>query len=268
MKSILVAGILAIAGVGPGPACAETLADDIATSIVTVTKVVTSTAPPTSTNAVSTRKPLERIYFNCHDGRCPRKSELYDPNARVPEHSCVRDTLTALAKWRYYCDDDKLVKHYCWSKAPNIHRCCGKWVPIDDPAWADYPTARARKEVTVDPFANTYRVEYPEVYAGHHKGHRLIVQRGWADYKSHDKICRKWRSGGEAEFSYFMYNLATYGAQDADSDGKVWGLEKWNPEGPGYLPNYGLDQRDALIEETKQAARSNSTTSSSGSAPT
>ncbi|KIW80134.1 hypothetical protein Z517_06749 [Fonsecaea pedrosoi CBS 271.37] len=181
-----------------------------------------------------------KMTIGCRAKGCDSVVKVYDLAMPVPTHSCPRDALAALAKWRLFCDRPPKVfnnliqtEPNCWSRAPSIDRCCGEWVDLDDPKYKDYPSRYIPMEKG---FADdTYVASWiPEM--GDH-GDRRIIKPGWHEYNVKTDKCQFWRPEDELEFAYFINTLPNYGIWDVDETGKIWGQTAWNAEGvsPGSL---------------------------------
>ena len=80
-------------------------------------------------------------------------NRTFIPDQFVPEHSCPRDAMVALAHWRDYCGDwdvmDAFYPRACAGKKPSVENCCGQWVSVDDSRFLDYETVRYWEESPV-----------------------------------------------------------------------------------------------------------------------
>ncbi|OAP62091.1 hypothetical protein AYL99_04294 [Fonsecaea erecta] len=181
-----------------------------------------------------------KMTLRCRAKGCDSVVKVYDLNMPVPTHSCPRDALAALAKWRLFCDRPPKVfnnliqtEPNCWSRAPSIDKCCGEWVDADDPKYRSYPS---RYVPTEKGFADdTYIAAW--VPQTDDNGGRRIIKPGWHEYNVKTDRCQFWRPEDELEFAYFINTLPNYGIWDVDETGKIWGQTAYNAEGvsPGAL---------------------------------
>ncbi|KIX93998.1 uncharacterized protein Z520_10335 [Fonsecaea multimorphosa CBS 102226] len=150
-----------------------------------------------------------------------------------PPRTCVREALVALANWRLHCDRGSFIPPYkCWTRAPSIERCCGKWVDEDDQNYKGYPSVRISKEVQTGETSWEWQW-IPQV---DNKGHREVILQTVDEYHSDKTECQRWRAEDRKEFMAFLQNLDDYGIYDADNTGKVLDstVPRYNPEGGGY----------------------------------
>ncbi|KIX98451.1 uncharacterized protein Z520_05752 [Fonsecaea multimorphosa CBS 102226] len=181
-----------------------------------------------------------KLTIGCRAKGCDSVVKIYDVNMPMPTHSCPRDALAALAKWRLFCDRPPKflsgliqTEPNCWSKAPSIDRCCGEWVREDDPKYQRYPS---RYIPTEKGFSDdTYIAAWVAQKDDH--GNRRIVKPGWHEYNVKTDRCQFWRSEDDLEFAYFINTLQNYGIWDVDETGKILGQTAYNAEGvsPGPL---------------------------------
>ncbi|KEF60629.1 uncharacterized protein A1O9_02190 [Exophiala aquamarina CBS 119918] len=175
---------------------------------------------------------VHKMKLDCR-GSCKKwdGTRMVDMSNPVPAHSCVRDSLAALAYWRMFCDvNHKHERPECWTRAPSIKRCCGAWYEQGKSPYA--PLMKKHKEVIG---GLEYWVFTPVREHRKNMDMEQVIRPDWDQYNTKDKICRKWRPGNDAEFSYFINNLPAWNLFDADTNGTVLGLsyDWYDPEGPG-----------------------------------
>lgn len=237
VKSVLgfpLAAILVFRGVIAAPAAAAVLANETATPASSFVALADTKGTPVARDLVV----LETIYVTCKHKKCPKRHKLtYDPDKepkQIPRVTCAREALTALAKWREMCALDTFFHQYCWNGEPTLRSCCGKRIKYDDERYLDYPTARARRQINT-PGGNLdrtylYRLEYPEIKDAMNET-RVILLHQPGNFNEEKDGCHYFRSQSLKEFHFWMRYLNFYGIEDADENGKVFGMEKWNPEG-------------------------------------
>lgn len=229
-------GILVFSGVMAAPVAPSVL--DNETAILTP-----SLATRVPTNATPVERGLivfETITVTCKHKKCPNKEMKYDVESlpkEIPQRTCAREALAAVAKWREFCRLDTFLNQYCWVPEPSLRKCCGKTVKVDDPVFVNYPTARYRRQINTAAAAAdqtfAYRLEYPEIRDIFNES-RMIIMHEEEKYNmgdKEDKSCHRFQSQSLKEFNFWMGKLNYYGVEDADENGKVFGMEKWNPEG-------------------------------------
>jgi len=167
----------------------------------------------------------------------PRATSELNSSPRLPqpERTCVREALVALANWRLHCDGPGIPPPKCWTRAPNIERCCGKWVDINDEHYKDYPPVRTSREVQT----GTTSWEWQWNPKTDNKGHREVILQTADEFNSGKTECKRWRAESEFEYLNFMETLEDYGLADADGSGKALdsSVPRYNPEGGGYYDN-------------------------------
>ncbi|KIW99214.1 uncharacterized protein Z519_00877 [Cladophialophora bantiana CBS 173.52] len=201
----------------------------------------TPTVPdePPSKPPSKTSPQYSKLTIGCRAKGCDSVVKIYYDTMPTPTHSCPRDALAALAKWRLFCDRGnnkifgKSTEPNCWSRAPSIDSCCGEWVQLDDPKYKDYPSryVPVEKGFSDDTYVGTWVQEL-----GDH-GDRRIIKPGWHEYNVETDRCQFWRPEDDLEFAYFINSLQNYGIRDVDETGKIRGQEAYNAEGvsPGPL---------------------------------
>lgn len=175
---------------------------------------------------------VREIDLNCR-GKCKGYNgrRLVDMSKPMPTHSCIRDSLAALAYWRLYCDvQHKILRWECWTPAPSIARCCGQWL---EQGKSDYPPMMKKYKEVIGGLE--YYVFKPDRKLHGDVDMEHVIRPGWDQFKSKDSVCAQWRPGNEEEFSYFINNLPSWNLYDADNNGTVLGLNYpwYEPQGPG-----------------------------------
>ncbi|OAP55145.1 hypothetical protein AYL99_10845 [Fonsecaea erecta] len=191
--------------------------------------LVTRVAPASAPTGLSF---IARSILNSPTDNNNVTAESNSPIAK-PEHTCVREALVALANWRQHCDGPGIPPTKCWTRAPNIERCCGKWVDTNDEKYKDYPPVRTSKEVQIGKTAWEWRWNPKTAKKGHR---REIVLQSVDEYNTGKTECKRWRPESEGVFFAYMQHLREYGIFDADNTGKVIDSKsaRYNPEGGGY----------------------------------
>ncbi|OQV01169.1 hypothetical protein CLAIMM_06571 [Cladophialophora immunda] len=202
IKSLLFGGLLAIAVV-----CASADPYPDGKPMTTMATLVTRVAPPPLPTGVS---PVA-VTIPCQ-GDCDNVKANPPSSLPQPQHTCVREALIALANWRMHCDGGGIPPPKCWTRAPSVERCCGKWVGVNDEQYKDYPPVRTPKEVQTGETSWEWHWD-----AKVDKGRREVILQTVDEYHSDKTECGRWRAENEVVFSAFMQHLSEY-----------------NPEGGGY----------------------------------
>ncbi|KIW29603.1 uncharacterized protein PV07_05409 [Cladophialophora immunda] len=215
--------------------------DDLADDIYDLPDDGLSSTPTYDDGTPSRTSPqYAKLTLRCRAKGCDSVVKVYDLNMPVPTHSCPRDALAALAKWRLFCDRPPKVfnnmiqtEPNCWSRAPSIDRCCGEWAQRDDPKYQSYPSRYipTEKGFSDDTYVAAWVPQMGD------DGDRRVVKPGWHEYNVETDKCQFWRPEDELEFAYFINTLPNYGIWDVDETGKIWGQTAYNAEGvsPGVL---------------------------------
>ncbi|KIX97775.1 uncharacterized protein Z520_06553 [Fonsecaea multimorphosa CBS 102226] len=189
-------------------------------------------------------KNLQPVMVGCHNLPCPKDWVYYDAGMPKFEHTCPRHAVVANAHWRKYCRLQPpayiMPNPWCstgdqpWDKAmdgPSVERCCGEWVSINDPYYKEYPTVPVIVNGTYDGFVENKFEDGEEM-------RKVIKPSAW-EFNIENPFCKSWMAEDEAQFQYFMQNLASWDVDDADLEGHggprfnmVWDLDSaW-----GHLP--------------------------------
>lgn len=199
-----------------------------------------TTKQPPSTVQVDKRS-IETLhfYFNGPDIKA-RVDHVITKEAvpPAPPKTCTRLALAAVSKFRNLClQDMHLVvsrvthKHIC-DKHPSVRKCCGKEIVINDPAYLDYPTSRFRVQ-TLNPQTSLlpYKLRYEELIDV--RANVRIINQHEPERYGNLSECWYFKTQTDREFQYYFWPsvMDYYGIADADEDGKVFGLDKWDPEG-------------------------------------
>lgn len=175
-------------------------------------------------------KDVKAVKLFCTSVGCPTKTRELNTSWPMPPHSCPRDAIVALANWRMFCDQRAVKPAYCWTRAPSIDRCCGRWSPGVVPG-LPHPMKKGKK------IKNGEGDDAEDVYEWIPDTKRVIYP-GWADYYHWNPDCRHWRTTNDDQYRYFMQTLDLYGVEDVDETGKVLNsdTDRWDAEGDGNYP--------------------------------
>ncbi|KIW82815.1 hypothetical protein Z517_02058 [Fonsecaea pedrosoi CBS 271.37] len=228
IKSLLFGGLMAIAVM-----CASADATPNGNARTTMATLVTRAAPspsPTTTKTTLAGLSLVASAAGCEGGCKNAKDEA--PSSNQPERTCVREALVALANWRLHCDR-AFPPLECWTRAPNVERCCGKWVDDDDAHYKDYPPVRVSHEYQLGETSWEWRWD-AKVDEKRHR--REVVLQTPEEFNARKTVCRRWRAENDVVFDAYMRRLNEYGISDADNTGMVIESKtpRYNPEGGGY----------------------------------
>lgn len=170
-----------------------------------------------------------------------------------PRKSCVRMALAAVAKWRKICcrygnKHWELPKYCEW--APGVERCCVENIPYNEPDYLDHPTFK-RRVMTLTPESasdQTYpwTIDYIDMVAPSNLT-RMIVERNATSFKTRGlkldkRPCEVFGPQFEKEYRFWMWKLKEFGIDDADEDGKCFGMDKWGPDALVHKTNLYIDR--------------------------
>ncbi|KAJ9605589.1 hypothetical protein H2200_010246 [Cladophialophora chaetospira] len=161
------------------------------TTVTTATSVTTAQPFPMPTKIPE--KNRAKVDFQFGSGVPPG---FYDGTIPMPEHTCPRDAITALARYRHFRRATGQDPH--WHQ-PSIDKCCGVYDCFKHNAWTN--KCELWKKVGITP--------------------------RWEDYGRNKAApeCKEWRTKDEAQFAFYMQNLHYLGISDVDEKG-------WINEGP------------------------------------
>ncbi|KAK5208990.1 hypothetical protein LTR20_009037 [Exophiala xenobiotica] len=267
LKLSLVAGLLALSTSTASPIQNHNVVD-----LDNMSNNITLADLDTTLHTESTRSLTATITLGCH-GHCPAVQVKVDPEYRPEPHTCVRDALTALANWRFYCDGwdrwhlksapfkggDKGANwqhlYLCREEPPSISLCCAVSADLADPNYTDYPKLmRSRQKWGQHENGTTFFEWYSWVETHSYGRKTWAIKSGWDQFNDNN-ICTQWRTEDEDQYAYFMANLKGLGLEDADTTGQVFdtcadqtmpgnprdpaceGGIRYMAEGPGLLKN-------------------------------
>ncbi|KAK5064861.1 hypothetical protein LTR84_000695 [Exophiala bonariae] len=167
---------------------------------------------------VMTVKPFPIVKIDHSDLKIKPKWRKFNPDVFL-KHTCPREALVALANWRLFCDVP-LKPIECWTRAPTINRCCGKWVKTNSTFYEKYPSWGG--------IYNKGTKEWePDLNNKDHPGEREIIMPYPEDYNMVDDICRNWKFDDGKQWMHFTQHYGEYGIHEVTEYKR---LVKWVPK--------------------------------------
>ncbi|KAH0842398.1 hypothetical protein AYO21_10526 [Fonsecaea monophora] len=173
--------------------------------------------PPGTPGGIPKAVDLYRVRIGCNGLRCPHQWVFVDAGLPRFNHTCPRHAVAAAANWRNWCflEPPFYMEAGAWCvtgsepvdltlDGPSIDRCCGEWVSVKDPFYRDYPTVQLPDLSIVQ----NKIVDGEEM-------RRVLKPNAW-EFNIDNSYCRMWMSETEAQYQYFMQNLAAWDIDDAD----------------------------------------------------
>ena len=130
-------------------------------------------------------------------GRGEPRLRQYDPTLPVPEHTCTRDFLVALANFSEFCEWDEQSQTYgCGGdkdppSMPTLQDCCEYWIETKD----------------VEEYKNC-------TFSDFRRRRSFVIATKPDAFRTSAEACGAWRHQTEMQYIYYMLNLANYGLQD------------------------------------------------------
>lgn len=187
--------VAAFPGAEPFPELGTTSAGPV--NSVIISRSITWPSTPATENPTPAPTPtdlLKPVILGCHGAFEPRTA-LLDPTRITKEHTCIRDTLAALANYHEFCDDKKKDQK-CGSVyhlPPSLDSCCGIWTDRDIP----------------EKYKNSPIVDLTS-------GDAKVLSLDTNDFQSDDVMCARYRPETQEQYRYYMQNLEKYGLHDLE----------------------------------------------------